>query len=281
VIGSVAFLYASVGHAGATGYIAVMTLAGMAPAAIRPTALALNVIVAAIGTVQFARAGHFRGGLFLPLVLASAPCAALGGRLTLPTRGLEALLAAVLAVSAVRQVIGARPAVVPAAVPAVVPAAVPAVVPAAVPAVVPAAVPADEPAAWAAAPRATHLSWPALLALGAGVGLLSGLTGVGGGVFLTPALLALRVAPLKTIAAVTAPLILVNSLAGLVGRGTFGVGFGDVGREAVLAVAIGGLLGSQAGAFQLPVRSLRLLLAVVLSIASVKLLTSSIFPAAG
>jgi uncharacterized membrane protein YfcA len=265
VIGSVAFLYASVGHAGATGYIAVMTLAGMAPAAIRPTALALNVIVAAIGTVQFARAGHFRGGLFLPLVLASAPCAALGGRLTLPTRGLEALLAAVLAVSAVRQVIGARPAVVPAAVPAVVPAAVP----------------ADEPAAWAAAPRATHLSWPALLALGAGVGLLSGLTGVGGGVFLTPALLALRVAPLKTIAAVTAPLILVNSLAGLVGRGTFGVGFGDVGREAVLAVAIGGLLGSQAGAFQLPVRSLRLLLAVVLSIASVKLLTSSIFPAAG
>jgi uncharacterized membrane protein YfcA len=273
VIGSVAFLYASVGHAGATGYIAVMTLAGMAPAAIRPTALALNVIVAAIGTVQFARAGHFRGGLFLPLVLASAPCAALGGRLTLPTRGLEALLAAVLAVSAVRQVIGARPAVVPAAVPAVVPAAVPAVVPA--------AVPADEPAAWAAAPRATHLSWPALLALGAGVGLLSGLTGVGGGVFLTPALLALRVAPLKTIAAVTAPLILVNSLAGLVGRGTFGVGFGDVGREAVLAVAIGGLLGSQAGAFQLPVRSLRLLLAVVLSIASVKLLTSSIFPAAG
>jgi uncharacterized membrane protein YfcA len=187
----------------------------------------------------------------------------------------------VLAVSAVRQVIGARPAVVPAAVPAVVPAAVPAVVPAAVPAVVPAAVPADEPAAWAAAPRATHLSWPALLALGAGVGLLSGLTGVGGGVFLTPALLALRVAPLKTIAAVTAPLILVNSLAGLVGRGTFGVGFGDVGREAVLAVAIGGLLGSQAGAFQLPVRSLRLLLAVVLSIASVKLLTSSIFPAAG
>ncbi len=257
VIGVVAFLYASVGHAGATGYIAVMALAGIAPAAIRPTALALNVIVAAIGTVQFARAGHFRGGLFLPLVLTSAPCAALGGGLSLPLRGLEALLAAVLALSALRQVVEARRPERPASGAA------------------------DGPTSGAAVPLATHLSWPALLALGAGVGLLSGLTGVGGGVFLTPALLALRVAPLKTIAAVTAPFILVNSLAGLVGRGTFGVGFGDVGREAVLAVAIGGLLGSQAGAFQLPVRSLRLLLAVVLSIASVKLLTSSIFPAAG
>ena len=259
VIGVVAFLYASVGHAGATGYIAVMALAGIAPEAIRPTALALNVIVAAIGTVQFARAGHLRGGLLLPLVLTSAPCAALGGGLSLPLRGLAALLSAVLALSALRQVVEARRPERPASGAA------------------------DGPTSGAAVPLATRLSWPALLALGAGVGLLSGLTGVGGGVFLTPALLALRVAPLKTIAAVTAPFILVNSLAGLVGRGTFStaVGLGDISGQTALAVAVGGLLGSQAGAFQLPVRSLRVMLALVLAIASLKLLTSSLFPAGG
>lgn len=248
VIGIVAFLYAAVGHAGATGYLAVMTLAGTAPAAIRPTALALNVIVAAIGTVQFARAGHFRGGLFLPLVVASAPCALLGGTLSLPLRGLEALLAAVLALSAVRQVVDSRR--------------------------------VDEPVT-APRPLARHLTWPALLALGAGVGLLSGLTGVGGGVFLTPVLLALRVAPLKTVAAVTAPFILVNSLAGLAGRGAAGGAFDAVSWRLAAAVAIGGLLGAQAGAFQLPVRSLRVVLAGVLAIASLKLLASSLFPTAG
>ena len=72
VIGLVALLYASVGHAGATGYIAVMTLCGLAPGVIRPTALLLNVIVATIATVQFFRAGHFRSGLFWPLAAASA-----------------------------------------------------------------------------------------------------------------------------------------------------------------------------------------------------------------
>ena len=73
VIGLVALLYASVGHAGATGYIAVMTLCGLAPGVIRPTALLLNVIVATIATVQFFRAGHFRSGLFWPLAAASVP----------------------------------------------------------------------------------------------------------------------------------------------------------------------------------------------------------------
>ena len=72
----VAAVYASVGHAGATGYIAVMTLWGLAPEVIRPTALLLNVIVATITTVQFARAGHFDRRLLLPLAVASVPAAA-------------------------------------------------------------------------------------------------------------------------------------------------------------------------------------------------------------
>jgi uncharacterized membrane protein YfcA len=95
-IGAVAFLYAAVGHAGATGYIAVMTLFGIGPDVIRPTALVLNVLVASIATAQFFRAGHFRGGLFWPLAAASVPCALLGGAIRLPTETLEKLVAAVL-----------------------------------------------------------------------------------------------------------------------------------------------------------------------------------------
>jgi uncharacterized membrane protein YfcA len=107
-IGLVALLYASVGHAGATGYIAVMTLLGMPPSAVRPTALVLNVIVATIATVQFSRAGHFRPRLFWPLAVASVPCAFVGGTLTLPTVAFEAVLGGVLLVSAVRMLLDAR-----------------------------------------------------------------------------------------------------------------------------------------------------------------------------
>jgi len=91
----IALLYASVGHAGATGYIAAMAVAGLPPDVIRPTALSLNVVVATIATVQFARAGHFRGRLFWPLAIASVPCAAIGGAVKLPTQAFETLLGVV------------------------------------------------------------------------------------------------------------------------------------------------------------------------------------------
>ena len=81
-IGLVAMLYASVGHAGATGYIAVLTLLGLPAATTRPTALMLNVIAATIATAQFFRAGHFRPRLFWPLAAASVPCAFVGGAIT-------------------------------------------------------------------------------------------------------------------------------------------------------------------------------------------------------
>jgi uncharacterized membrane protein YfcA len=109
-------------------------------------------------------------------------------------------------------------------------------------------------------------------ALGGGLGLLSGLTGVGGGVFLTPALLALGAAPVKTIAAVTAPFILVNSLAGLGGGLLAGRPFPAAGLPVIAAAVLGGAIGSHFGAFRLPARTLRLLMAAVLAFASVKLL---------
>jgi len=235
-IGAVALLYAAVGHAGATGYIAVMTLFGIGPDVIRPTALVLNVLVASIATAQFFRAGHFRGGLFWPLAAASVPCALLGGAIRLPTETFEKLVAAVLFVSAIRLVRDAWPT-------------------------------RSRRAATPTSPPGP----PVLAAIGGGIGLLSGLTGVGGGVFLTPLLLALRAAPVKEVAAITAPFILVNSLAGLAGGLATGRLLPPVDLPVIAAAVLGGALGSHLGAFRLPVRVVQLLMAAVLMIASAKL----------
>jgi hypothetical protein len=243
-VAAVAALYASVGHAGATGYIAVMTLFGVAPSFIRPTALVLNVVVATIGTVQFARAGHFDRRLFLPLALASVPCATFGGWLALPTGMFVKLLGAVLAVSAIRIVAASLPSAQPARDPDV--------------------------SDWWAGSSPARLG---VLALSGGaIGLLSGLTGVGGGVFLTPVLLAFRTAPVKTVAAVTAAFILVNSLAGLAGGFAAGRPIPVPELALAAAAAAGGAIGSSLGAFRLPVQAIRLLMAAVLVIASAKLL---------
>ena len=101
-IAIIAFLYSSVGHAGASGYIAVMTLLGLAPATIRPTALILNILVATIGSIQFGRAGYFRWRLFWPFALLSIPAAYLGGYLQLPAVMLRILIGLVLLFSAGR-----------------------------------------------------------------------------------------------------------------------------------------------------------------------------------
>lgn len=92
----VAILYSSVGHAGASGYIAVMSLLSVAPAAIKPTALTLNILVASIGTIQFWRAGHFSWRLFWPFAVASVPLAFLGGYINLPTLTFKVLLGGIL-----------------------------------------------------------------------------------------------------------------------------------------------------------------------------------------
>ncbi len=244
-IGVVALLYASVGHAGATGYIAVMTLFGLDPQVIRPTALVLNVIVASIATAQFWRAGHFRPRLFLPLAATSVPAAVIGGAANLPTAAFEAVVGAVLLLSAVRIIFGeTRDASVH---------------------------PEEE------TPAATQFTVPFFMAiLGASLGLLSGLTGVGGGVFLTPALLTLRTAPVKQVAAVSAPFILVNSLAGLLGGFAAGRALPPIGLAVIAAVVVGGGIGSQLGAFHVSTQGLRLLMGVMLVVAGLKLLMKAV-----
>src|SRR4051812_11789385 len=172
----VAFLYSSVGHAGASGYIAVMTLCGLTATFIRPTALVLNILVAAIGSFQFWRAGYFSGRLFWPFALLSVPAAYLGGYLPVPAAILKVVIGIVLLFSAARLFFRHGD-------------------------------PAD-----LAAPAT-----PAAIAIGAAIGFLSGLTGTGGGIFLTPLLLLCGWASIRRAAAVSALFILVNSIAGLVG----------------------------------------------------------------
>ena len=230
-IGIVAFLYSSVGHAGASGYIAVMTLFGLAPATIRPTALILNILVASIGAIQFWRAGHFAWRLFWPFALLSVPAAYLGGYLQLPVGILKTLLGIVLLFSAVRLLFRRG----------------------------------DPPDVHSPSP-------PAAISVGGIIGFLSGLTGTGGGIFLTPTLLFFRWAHIRQAAAVSALFILVNSIAGLVGYFTATNSVPSLGLVLGGAAIIGGIFGSHLGSRRFPVRTISLLLATVLVIAGTKLL---------
>lgn len=227
----VAFLYSSVGHAGASGYIAVMTLCGLAATFIRPTALVLNILVACVGAFQFWRAGHFSWRLFWPFALLSVPAAYLGGYLKIPAPLLKPLIGAVLLFSAARLFFRHR-----------------------------------DP---------SELQAPAVpiaIGTGAGIGFLSGLTGTGGGIFLTPLLLFCRWTYTKRAAAISALFILVNSLAGLAGYLASGQPVPHFAWVLALGAVLAGTLGSYLGSRRFPVRTISLLLGSVLVIAGLKLI---------
>ena len=239
-VGLVALVYATVGHAGATGYIALMTLFGMSAEVIRPTALMLNIVVGAITTLQFGRAGYVRAHQIVPLICGSIPAALIGGWLVPSVPFFELVVGGVLILSA-------------------------------------AGVWRDKVPRPLTAPKSllgqSALGQSAMLfAVGILLGLLSGLTGVGGGVFLTPTLLFMRSAPVKQVAATSAVFILVNSIAGLIGCVSAGNTLPRVASELVVAVAIGGVIGARLGAFDLTPRTLRVCIAFVLLLAGTKLL---------
>ncbi len=226
----VALLYSSVGHAGASGYIAVLTLFGLGVEVIRPTALTLNIIVAAIGVIQWWRAGHFSWALFWPFALLSIPAAFLGGWVQVPAHYLKILIGFVLWFSACRLFLRKSD------------------------------------------PSEVHPpSRPTAVAAGAGIGFLSGLTGTGGGIFLTPLMLFCRWARVREAAAVSSLFILVNSSSGLAGYVRSGRDLPDFAWPLALVVAVGGFLGSRLGSRHLPSRGICLLLAIVLVIAGGKL----------
>jgi len=230
-----ALLYSSVGHGGASGYLAVMALFGLAPEVMRPTALVLNLLVAGVATVQFARAGWFSWPLFWPFAAGSVPLAFLGGAIALPTSLYRQLLGVVLFFAAFRLVL---------------------------------------PAQTGAEPSLRKMPLLLAVSLGCVIGLLAGLTGVGGGIFLSPLLLVGRWAPPKPVAAASAVFIWVNSAAGLLGRLTSVRLIPAFIFLWALAALAGGLLGSFQGSRRLASVTLRRLLAVVLVVAGLKLFLS-------
>src|SRR5437667_3570849 len=230
-IAMIAFLYSSVGHAGASGYIATMTLFGLAATVIRPTALVLNVLVATIGSFQFWRAGHFSWKLFWPFALLSVPAAYLGGYIQPSASILRILIGLVLLFSAARLIFRR-----------------------------------GDPAETVAPSK------PTAVGVGAGLGFLSGLTGTGGGIFLTPLLLFCRCAHIRQAPAISAVFIFVNSIGGLVGYFTAVRSLPVLGLYLAIPAIIGGTIGSHLGSRRFPVRAISILLAIVLAIAGTKLI---------
>lgn len=227
----VAVLYSSVGHGGASGYLAVMAFFAVGPEVTRPTALVLNIFVASIAAFQFYRSRHFSWRTFWPFAAASIPFAFVGGTVTLPTNIYKIILGLVLVFAAARL-------------------------------------------AWnlktdgeAREPRVSIA-----LIIGAVIGLLSGLVGVGGGIFLTPVLLLMKWSETKTAAGISAMFILVNSISGLAGN------YRQIANVPpnvwlwIAAAIFGGILGSTLGAKRFDSLTLRRVLGLVLIFAGVKLI---------
>jgi uncharacterized membrane protein YfcA len=228
-----AVLYGMVGHAGASAYLAIMALVGVAPETMRPTALVLNILVASIVSLRFGRAGFVKPMAVLPFLIGSVPAAFLGGVTSLRGELYRPLVGATLIFAAFRFGVTASRA-------------------------------GEE-----FAPRV-----PAVLGVlsGAVIGLLAGLTGTGGGIFLTPLMIAAGWAGTRFAAGTSALFILANSISGLAGN----VGaVGNVPNALPIwlgAVAVGGVIGSELGSRRLPAPWVRRGLALVLLIAGLKLI---------
>lgn len=229
---TIAVLYGAVGHGGASGYIAVMTLCGIAPPEIKPIALVLNIGVAGLGAWQFWRSGVMSWRLLGWVSVLAVPMAFLGGYVTLPIPVLKKLLGLVLALSAVRFWVRPR-------------------------------TEEREP---------IFPSLPTLVGVGGAIGWVAGLTGTGGGIFLTPLMLELNWARTKTVSAVSAGFILLNSIAGLMGSWRSGVGVPGMTGGLLGVALLGGAIGSYWGAWRLSDVAIKRVLGGVLGVASVKLL---------
>jgi uncharacterized protein len=227
-----AVLYSSVGHAGASGYLAAMALLGVAAATMKPTALVLNIVVASITTYRYWRVGQTSWSLLWPFASLGVPAAFLGGWIQLPGHFYKPLVGAVLLLAATRMAWIARRADTTEV----------------------------HPPKW----------WIAMLCGGV-IGLLSGLTGTGGGIFLSPLLLFMGWSNTRIASGVAAAFILVNSIAGLAGN-LSSVRSLPAGLSIwIPTVIVGALIGTELGCRRLPTAPLRYLLAAVLIVAGLKL----------
>lgn len=232
-----ALLYASVGHAGASAYLAIMALTGVAPDVARPTALALNIVVATFVTLRFWRGGYISGRALLPFLLGSVPLAFLGGSLPVAPDLYRKLVGLVLLLAAVGMALTARR------------------------------------AAAAETGRAVpQVPTVPAVGIGAAIGLLSGLTGTGGGIFLSPVLLFAGWAETRAASGLAAPFILGNSIAGLAGNVSRLAALPSTLPLWIVAVVLGAVIGSELGNRRAPTLWLRRALSVVLVVAGFKLI---------
>ncbi len=230
-----AMLYASVGHGGASAYLAILVLAGFSREAISPTVLALNILVTLLGTINYYRAGHLDLKLLFPFILTSIPAAFLGGSMHVSEETFSIILGLTLLAAALRFLIFTKPIL-------------------------------------GKQDLTPGLLFGVGLPVGLGLGFLAGLIGIGGGIFLSPLLLLMGWANAKKTAAVSAGFILLNSLSGLTAHLIREAPDWPLLAVLAITVLIGGWIGSYRGAYRLQPVTLQQLLGVVLLIASAKLL---------
>ena len=228
----VAFLYSSVGHGGASGYLALMAIFSFSPQVMKPTALLLNLFVSTVSFIQFYRGGHFKWKIFLPFAIASVPMAFVGGLITIDGTIYKKILGLLLIIPIIRFLFFSN-------------------------------IKVEEK-------KEPNIALSVLI--GALIGFLSGLIGIGGGIILSPVLLLLKWTDQKQTAAISAAFIFVNSLSGLFGQLKKGIYF-SADMYAYVAIAfVAGLCGAYFGSLKFKQTILKNTLGLVLALAAYKLL---------